>query len=147
MLSSGNHFEALGVHWSASSAEIDEAHRALVAKLAAGGAWAVAAPEACAQMRDRAASAYAVLKDPAARVAHRRAAYPLDFESIADLVNQQASSISMREDDAAAPSQRSLARELQRTAGPSSGRKISMEMLLKAVAAPPKSRPGGGEGE
>jgi hypothetical protein len=144
-MAAGNHFEALAVHWSASSAEIDAAHRALVAKIAPEGAWALAAPEACAQMRERAAEAYAVLRDPAARMAHRRAAYPLDYESIAELVDQQQSARSMREDEGGAPNQRSLAKELAQTAGPSAGRKISMATLLKAVAGKP--RPGGGGGE
>jgi hypothetical protein len=143
-LAAGNHFEALGVHWSAADEAIREAHAARQREIDPAGPWAAAAPEACARMRERVAAAYEVLRDPARRAAHRREAYPLDFESIADLVEQRASSLSMRQDDDAADRQRRMAADLARSASTANMRKISMEALLQSVAnSPPKKKPGG----
>jgi hypothetical protein len=110
-----NHFEALGVHWSTPGPEIDQAYRAFVAKLGPGKPWYDASPEACQRMRRRADEAYKVLSDPAARIAHRAEAYPLDFEAITDLAERRASVLDMRGASDAAASQRDVAAELSRT--------------------------------
>ena len=136
-MAAGNHFEALDVHWSANTIEIDEAYRAALKRLEPGGAWASAAPEACARMRPLVEKAHELLADPAARIAYRRTAYPLDYESLADLVDQRATALSMREGDREAQSQRTLSVEFARTAGPRSVRAATIEGL--GVASPRRS--------
>ena len=93
-------------------------------------------------MRARVIEAYDVLRDPAQRAAHRREAYPLDYDSIADLSEQRANALSLRDDESGAKAERTTAGELARAAAPV--RKVSMADLLRVVEqAKPGSGPGG----
>jgi hypothetical protein len=113
-----NHFEALGVHWSAPAEAIDQAYRALVTELAAGGDLDRAAPSACAKMRERARQAYDVLSDPKRRIAHRREAYPLDYEALSELMEKRADALEMKQAEEQASADRAVAGELSRTGRP-----------------------------
>lgn len=108
----GNHFEALGVHWSTPPDEIERAYREACARLEPGTPWHDAAPETCARMRARLDEAYAVLVDPTKRMAHRMEAYPLDYESITDLMEKRAKALTMKGAEREAASDRTIAREL-----------------------------------
>lgn len=114
-MADANHFDALGVHWSAHGEAIDAAYQALRHELAPDGERARAAPDACRRMRERAAEAYAVLGNPRARIAYRRKAFPLDYEALANLMEHRAEAASMRQSDSEARSDRSVADELART--------------------------------
>ncbi|MBI4700308.1 MAG: Hsp70 family protein [Deltaproteobacteria bacterium] len=109
-----NHFEALGVHWSAGTDDVENAYRRLAEQLAPGGPWSEAAPEACRQMRERAEAAYAVLRDPKARIAYRRKAHPdIDFHAIDDLLDQKAKALAMRQADREAEEETQRREELR----------------------------------
>ena len=142
----GNHFEALGVHWSASSAEIDEAHRAFVpAEARAGGGLG---PRGAGGLRADARSggggprgargSGGPRRPPARRLPARLRVHRGPGRSAGE---QPLDAGGRRR---GAEFQRSLAKELAQTAGANAGRKISMATLLKAVTAKPRAGGGGG---
>jgi actin-like ATPase involved in cell morphogenesis len=135
-----NHFEALGVHWSATTPDIEKAYRAVVAELAPGSKAAAAAPAACERMRARAEEAHRVLADPTTRTAHRAEAYPLDFDSITDLAERRAAVLDWRGALGDAARQREVAKELAKTREAGGGpRVLTMEQLNAAVEAAEKA--------
>jgi actin-like ATPase involved in cell morphogenesis len=138
-MEAANHFEAMGVHWSTPPLEIEAAYAAFVAKLRPGSEWYEAAPDACRAMQARLAAAQAVLGDEHARLAYRREAYPLDFESITDLMGKRATALSMRGAEAAAAVDRQSAAELRRTA--QLGRKAPEARDDAATEREPSARP------
>ena len=92
-----NHFDALGVHWSAQSDDIYVAYQRLCAKAQAGSPWYRAAPNACEQIRAQADAAYEVLRDPQLRMNYRRATFSdMDSAALDDLLDKQTKALAMR---------------------------------------------------
>ncbi|MBW2523745.1 MAG: hypothetical protein JRI23_06195 [Deltaproteobacteria bacterium] len=93
----GNHFEAMGVHWSALGPQIEEAYEQLSARLRAGGEWDQADPDSCRGMRERLEEAYSVLSDSAQRLAHRAEQYPdKDTEALDDLLRRRGQALELK---------------------------------------------------
>jgi len=96
-MSRQNHFEALAVHWSAETGEIQQAYAKSQQQLAPDGAWMKAAPEPCAQMSQRVHEAYQELADPERRARYRREQYPdQDTDSLDDLLQKRISALGMK---------------------------------------------------
>lgn len=96
-----DHFEALSVHWTAPLSEIEQAFEKVCKLTAPGGAWHVAAPEACETIRRRADQAHAILRPAESRMRYRLEIHGnVDFAAIADLLSQKAKAASMRSDKA-----------------------------------------------
>jgi actin-like ATPase involved in cell morphogenesis len=94
-----NHFDALGVHWSAANDEIQAAYQSLCRKLARGTPECAASPEACARIVKRAAAAAAALGDPDEIVRLRREACPgVDFDALNDFLEKRVQSLELRTD-------------------------------------------------
>lgn len=103
-----NHFDALGVHWSAGDEEVAEAYGAVLREVVAGGPWDRAAPETCAAIRARAEAAWLVLRESRSRAAYRESAYPdLDADAAATVLEQRMRALSMRDDPASQRAARS----------------------------------------
>jgi len=131
-MSSGNHFEALGVHWSATVQEIRAAYGALGEEIDA--AREVDA-ELAAKMRAAADAAFEVLLDEDRRIAHRLEAYPnVDYAAVADIVEQQAGAASIRGGGSSSAARR--AREISRTSK-RPGRSGSTKPPSKPASKPP----------
>jgi hypothetical protein len=95
-----NHFDVLGVHWSATSSDVETAYQVWMKDLAPEGQWFKAAPAICRQLRERVDAAYKVLHDPYKRVSHRREAYPdINVEATVDLMSQRAQALGFRAKD------------------------------------------------
>jgi hypothetical protein len=93
----GNHFLALGVHWSAPTDEIRQAWEKMQTLYGMGGTWQRHDPALAARILQRGAAAWAVLRLDATRVRHRREAYPgMDEELLAPLVESRAKALEMR---------------------------------------------------
>lgn len=94
-----NHFEALDVHWSLGSEDIELIYKKLRKKLERGGRWDRTAPEACERMRRRAEEAYEVLSVPVRRADYRKQVYPdIYYEAASQLVDGQIKSYQLRID-------------------------------------------------
>jgi hypothetical protein len=94
-----NHFDALGVHWSAGADEIQAAYQSLCRKLSHGTAEHAAAPETCARILRRAEAAVAALSDQSQIMRLRREACPgVDFEALNDFLKKRVESLAMRTD-------------------------------------------------
>jgi actin-like ATPase involved in cell morphogenesis len=94
-----NHFDALGVHWSAGAEEIQAAYQSLCRKLSHGTAEYAAAPETCARILKRAEAAVAALSDPNDILRLRREACPgVDFDALNDFLKKRVESLEMRTD-------------------------------------------------
>ena len=94
-----NYFDALDVHWSLDTDEIEAAYQKLRRKLQRGGLWDRTAPEACARMRRVAEEAFALLSDPARRAAYRNEVYPrIFYEAASQLVDGQIKAYQLRTD-------------------------------------------------
>lgn len=117
-MQSGNHFDVLGVHWSAKSAEILGAYSQLARELAADGALASRFPEECRQMRERVDAAYAVLRSETERVTYRRVVVPnIDHQAVSDLLHGTIDSLELRGETQQARAARSTMQELQKSRG------------------------------
>ncbi len=94
-----NYFDALDVHWSLDTDEIEAAYQKLRKKLQRGGLWDKTAPEACAKMRRIAEEAFALLSNPTRRAAYRNEVYPhIFYEAASQLVDGQIKSYQLRID-------------------------------------------------
>jgi len=94
-----NYFEAIDVHWSLDTEEIEAAYQKLHRKLQHGGLWDRTAPEACARMRRLAEEAFAVLSNPTKRAAYRNQVYPnIFYQAASQLVDGQIKSYQLRID-------------------------------------------------
>jgi hypothetical protein len=92
-----NHFVALGVHWSAPTDEIRQAWEKMQSLYGLGGSMERHAPALAARILQRGAAAWAVLRNDATRVKHRRDAYPgMDEQLLAPLVEARAKALEMR---------------------------------------------------
>ncbi len=92
-----NHFAALGVHWSAPTDEIRQAWEKMQSLYGLGGSMERHAPALAARILQRGAAAWAVLRNDATRVKHRRDAYPgMDEQLLAPLVEARAKALEMR---------------------------------------------------
>jgi hypothetical protein len=92
-----NHFVALGVHWSAPTDEIRQAWEKMQSLYGIGGSMERHAPALAARILQRGAAAWAVLRNDATRVKHRRDAYPgMDEQLLAPLVEARAKALEMR---------------------------------------------------
>ncbi|MAT28077.1 MAG: hypothetical protein CMN29_24495 [Sandaracinus sp.] len=112
----GNHFETLRVHWSANHAEIEAAYRAHVEALSPGGELHAHDPASAERLLARVEEAWAELRDERRRVAHRKEAYPtVHYDGLAELLEQKATALSMRDEVSATQARRRL-RELRSTA-------------------------------
>jgi hypothetical protein len=112
-------FAALGLHWSAPEAEIEQAYRKLRAELAPGTPAHQAAPDACARLLRRARAAHDVLKDPALRARHRRESAPaLDFDSIEQLLEKRAEALAMKKDTRGEEETEAVRKEIKRSRKP-----------------------------
>ena len=98
-----NHFEVLGVHWSATTEDVVRACEAKKRLLGPGGEWDRAAPATCAELRSLCEAAFDALREQQRRVSYRRAVYPeLDLEAVTDLLDQRARALSLRVGDRSA---------------------------------------------
>lgn len=94
-----NHFEALSVHWSASSVEIEDAHGRVSALTSPGGRWYEADRDAAATLKQRADEAYAVLADEAARTKYRAETFgKKNYRAVAEFLSQKARAESLKSD-------------------------------------------------
>lgn len=108
----GNHFVALGVHWSAGPEEIHEAWERMQAEYAPEGRWAPHDPATAAAIVRRGAAAWQVLRDDGARVQHRRESYAgMDEALLAPLVEARAKALEMRGERRAAAEMSRLQKE------------------------------------
>jgi hypothetical protein len=89
-LEKADHFEALGVHWSASRAEIDRALHHHEEELKPGGRWSQIEPEATAQILARIRLAHQSVAREGDRHANLLHIHPdLDFEAIESVAEDQ----------------------------------------------------------
>jgi hypothetical protein len=89
-LEKADHFEALGVHWSVSRAELDRALRSVEAELMPGGPASQVEPEAAASILARARQAHRAVSDAGERHAYLLEIHPdLDFEAIETVAEDQ----------------------------------------------------------
>lgn len=88
--SSGSHFKALGIHYSATPAQIQAAYRAVAAEYGAKASVGGPAGELAARMVALAEGAWAVLGDPPARRRYRREIMPVPPPAAARLLYVQA---------------------------------------------------------
>ena len=88
--SSGSHFKALGIHYSATPAQIQAAYRALTAEYGAKTAAPGNIGELAARMVALAEAAFVVLGDPMARRRYRREVMPVPPVAAARLLFAQA---------------------------------------------------------
>ncbi len=110
----GNHFVAMGVHWSADPEEITATWERLRALYGPDGRWTSHDPATAAKIVQRGADAWAVLGDDRKRVQHRREAYPgMDEGLLAPLVEARAKALSMRGEHRAAAEMGRLQKELE----------------------------------
>jgi DnaJ-class molecular chaperone len=110
----GNHFDVLGVHWSASPAALKDAHEKLLKEYGAGGKWAALNPGVCRDMVQKVEAAYTQLKDEARRVAYRRTAYPdVDPELLDGLLESQMKALEWRGATEEAQDARQIRHELR----------------------------------
>ena len=108
----GNHFVALGVHWSAGPEEIHGAWERLHAEYAPDGRWALHDPATAAAIVRRGDAAWQVLRDDGARVQHRRESYEgMDEGLLAPLVEARAKALEMRGERRAAAEMSRLQKE------------------------------------
>jgi hypothetical protein len=95
-----NHFDALGVHWSATTEQIEAAYAELSRELAPGGDDDREAPEACKAMRDRLRQVVDVVRDPRRRQRYRVTDLAdLDLEATIDLLEKRIEALSLRTSD------------------------------------------------
>ncbi|MDB4929204.1 MAG: hypothetical protein JWM10_1688, partial [Myxococcaceae bacterium] len=110
----GNHFVALGVHWSAGPEEIQAAWDRLRGAYGPEGRWARHDPATAAAIVKRGGEAWAVLGDDRARVQHRRESYEgMDEALLAPLVDARAKALEMRGESAAAAEMSRLRKEFE----------------------------------
>jgi hypothetical protein len=89
-LDKGDHFEALGVHWSVSRADIDRAYHRIEEEMKPGGRASQIEPEAAARILARARAAYAAVAKEGDRHAYLLEIHPdLDFEAIESVAEDQ----------------------------------------------------------
>jgi hypothetical protein len=89
-LERADHFEALGVHWSASIAEIDRAFRNLEEEMRLGGRASQIEPQAAARILARARLAHEAVANEGSRHAYLLDIHPdLDFEAIESVAEDQ----------------------------------------------------------
>jgi actin-like ATPase involved in cell morphogenesis len=94
-----NHFDALGVHWSAGADEIQTAYESLHHRLSRGTAEYAASPQACTRILKRAEAAATALSDPREAVRFRREACPdIDFDALDDFLVKRIKSLELRTD-------------------------------------------------
>lgn len=110
----GNHFVAMGVHWSAGPEEIAATWERLRALYGPDGRWTSHDRATAARIVQRGADAWAVLGDDRTRVQHRREAYPgMDEGLLAPLVEARAKALSMRGEHRAAAEMSRLQKEFE----------------------------------
>ncbi len=98
-LEKANHFEVLGLHWSALSQEIEAAHAKLSEEFSEEGDAQQSAPAVVKKLRRLVDVAYEVLRDDEQRKVYRTEAYPkLDMRAVKDLLEQKRRALSLRED-------------------------------------------------
>ncbi len=86
-----DHFEALGVHWSVSRADLDRAYRELRETLGPGSCGQRAAPAAAAKILARAEIAYQVVSVDSTRRDYLLEIHPdVDYESIESIAESHA---------------------------------------------------------
>ena len=89
-LAKADHFEALGVHWSVSRAELQRALLHIEEEMQPGGKVSQIDPEAAAQILTRARIAYQAVARESDRRAYLLAIHPdLDFEAIESVAEDQ----------------------------------------------------------
>ncbi len=89
-LEKADHFEALGVHWSVSRAELHKALERIEEEMRPGGRQSQADPEAAAQIVTRARIAYQAVAKESDRRAYLLLIHPdLDFEAIESVAEDQ----------------------------------------------------------
>lgn len=89
-LEKADHFEALGVHWSVSRAEIDRAFRQIEEEMRPGGHASQIEPKAAAQILARARLAHGAVAKEGDRHAYLLDIHPdLDFEAIESVAEDQ----------------------------------------------------------
>jgi hypothetical protein len=85
-----DHFEALGIHWSVSRADIERAYSSLQEMLRPGSRGEQAAPEAAAKILARAAKAYQVVSVDTQRRNYLLSIHPdVDYEAIESIADSQ----------------------------------------------------------
>ncbi|HOU89515.1 MAG TPA: DUF4388 domain-containing protein, partial [Polyangiaceae bacterium] len=99
-MEAANHFDALGVHWSASVADAELALASLHHELGPGTRANAEHPEACQRMIARAERAVAALREPAKLREYRRSLHPdIDFEALDDLMAKRIEALEMKHDE------------------------------------------------
>jgi hypothetical protein len=89
-LEKADHFEALGVHWSVSRAELERALHHMEEELKPGGRWSQIEPQATAQILARARQAYQAVAHAEDRHAYLLEIHPdLNFEAIESVAEDQ----------------------------------------------------------
>jgi hypothetical protein len=110
----GNHFDVLGVHWSASPAALKDAREKLGKEYGPGSKWAKLNPGVCRELLQKVEAAYALLKDEDKRVAYRRTAYPdVDPELLDGLLESQMKALEWRGATEEAQDTRQIRHELR----------------------------------
>jgi hypothetical protein len=111
-----NHFEALGVHWSAGDGDLQAAFITRRDRFAVGSDADRLDPEGCRQVRAKLETAFEQLRTPKQRAAYRRVAFKgQDFDAVADLEQKRSESLAMRGDVRAAVQSEAVAKELARS--------------------------------
>jgi len=99
-MDAANHFDALGVHWSASLTDAEQAFASLRRELGPGTHEHAENPEACRRMLARAERAVDALRDPTALREYRRSLHPdIDFEALDDLMAKRIVALQMKHEE------------------------------------------------
>ncbi len=96
-LETSNHFEVLGIHWSAQTDEIQLAYQKIIQLYREGGPNHQANAEATRRIRQRIEDAYAILKNEADRMKYRKVINPnVDLDSVQDILHGTVESLELR---------------------------------------------------
>jgi len=110
------HFEVIGVHWSAPEEELQARYVAQRDAYRQGSANDKAAPQVCAQIRQRIELAFDNLNSAAKRAAYPKVALEgFDFEAVTDLAEKRSASLAMRGESKAAANSEETAKELSKS--------------------------------
>ncbi len=108
-----NHFDALGLHWSASASEIKSAWESFRREFGSGSRWNAIAPDLTTRIIVRGERAWETLQNDVARARHRRELNPdVDMELLAGMVQSRALHFALQNDKEKVEEAMALLREI-----------------------------------
>jgi actin-like ATPase involved in cell morphogenesis len=127
-----NHFELLGVHWSASERDVQAAYERFIAEYGPGTEAAKAASDAANSLLKAASLARDTLMNRGTRIAYLQKVKPdLDFLALAELLKTRSDALELRGSDKEARASSNLLTELDPLAKAAAARVIDVSKIKK----------------